>query len=114
AQAEERSALMACSALSNYLKFGVVSNAANFPDMTVMPRAGFPMRLTIPHRNVPGQLQVIIDTVTKAGANIGPQHNDVKNGIGYCVVDLQQPIDESRVERIRSQKNILGVRTFRF
>ncbi len=114
-ESETRCAIAAAQALKDYLAFGVIRNAVNFPDMLQHPRAGFPMRLAIPHRNVPGQLKVIIDVVTAAGANIGPQHNDVKNGIGYCVVDLEQPLDDAQVAAIKNgHENIIAVHAFRY
>lgn len=73
------------------------------------------MRLAIPHRNVPGQLKIIMDVLAAAGANIGPQHNDVRGDLGYCIVDLEEPIPEGKLEEIKKgHENIIAVRAFRF
>lgn len=113
-EAEERCAIMACRELVDYLKFGIVVNSVNFPTMEIRPRPGIRMRLAIPHKNVPGMVALISDTIRDAGANIGPLHNDTKNGLGYCVVDMENVIDDEKITYIKSQPNIFDVRMFRF
>ncbi len=114
-ESEERCAVMAARQLDNYLKYGIVENAVNFPNVGALPRMGIKMRLAIPHRNVPGQLALIMDVLAKAGANVGPQQNDTKGEIGYCVVDLEEPINDEQISTIKNgHENIIGVRVFRF
>jgi D-3-phosphoglycerate dehydrogenase len=113
-EAEERSAVMAAKGLADYLQRGIVVNAVNFPTMEMPPKPSTKMRLVIPHKNVPGIIAMISEIISGAGANIGPLHNDTKNGLGCCIADLETPIDDALVEKIRAQDNILKVRTFRF
>ena len=114
-EAEERAGIMAAKALVDYLQFGVVANSINFPTLEARPRAGIRMRLAIPHRNVPGIIGLVGDAIRDAGGNIGPFHSDTKNGLGYCVADMENTITLENVTRfIKSKPDILGVRTFAF
>jgi D-3-phosphoglycerate dehydrogenase / 2-oxoglutarate reductase len=113
-EAEERSAVMAAKQLSDYLQFGVVVNAVNFPNMEVRPQVGIPMRLAVPHRNMPGKLKLIGDIIGETGVNISAMHNVTGGEIGYCVVDLDSTIPDNRIDFLNGHDGILGVLAFHF
>ena len=114
-EAEERSAVMAAKHLLEYLRYGIVVNAKNFPTLEVHPDSCVRMRLTIPHKNVPDMLGTISHTIGKQGINIQFSETKTKGQIGYMIVDLETPMDDAQVSMIRGLDNVLPtMRVLRF
>jgi D-3-phosphoglycerate dehydrogenase / 2-oxoglutarate reductase len=108
-EAEENCAVMVAENLRDYLENGTVRHAVNFPE--AMLRRDRPHRLAVPHLNVPNMISQISACVSNENININDMLNVSRGEIGYTLVDLDGPVSDELVERIRSIQGVLSART---
>ena len=109
AEAEENSAVMVVENLRQYLEHGNIKRSVNFPD-TVLPRAR-PFRIAICHANMPNMVAQILAALADEELNIADMVNHSRDAISYTIIDLDAPVSESTLARIRSIDGILSART---
>ena len=109
AEAEENSAIMVVDNLRQYLEQGNVKHSVNFPE-TVLPRTR-PDRVAIPHANMPNMVAQILSALAEKDLNIADMVNHSRGTISYTIVDLDSPVSEGTLARIRSIDGILSART---
>ncbi|MEB2318821.1 MAG: phosphoglycerate dehydrogenase [Pseudomonadota bacterium] len=107
-EAEDNCASMVAEQLRDYLENGNVRNSVNFP-LAVMPRSSS-WRLGIVNANVPNMLGQISTAMAEAGLNIDEMLNKSRGDIAYTIVDSNQPVPDSVVERLRAIDGVLRVR----
>lgn len=107
-EAEENSAAMVVDNLRNYLEHGNVKHSVNFPD-AVLPRAR-PNRVSIPHANMPNMVAQILSVLAAENLNIADMVNHSRETISYTVVDLDSPVSEATLARIKAIDGILLAR----
>ena len=107
-EAEENCAIMAAENLREFLEHGTIRNSVNFPD-AVLPRDR-PIRLAVPHLNVPNMISQISASVSAENININDMLNVSRGEIGYTLVDLDGPPSDGLVDRIRGIKGVLSAR----
>lgn len=108
AEAEENSAVMVVDNIRRYLEHGDVRHAVNFPE-TVLPRTR-PNRIAIPHANSPNMVAQILSALGAADLNIADMVNHSRDRISYTIVDLDSPVDDATLARIRAINGILSAR----
>ena len=84
-EAEENCAVMVVDQLRDYLEHGNVSNAVNFPAVSMAREAGF--RVAIANANVPNMLGQISTAMAQAGLNIHNMVNKSRGEMAYTLVD---------------------------
>jgi D-3-phosphoglycerate dehydrogenase / 2-oxoglutarate reductase len=109
AEAEENSAAMVVTNLRQYLEHGNVKHSVNFPE-TVLPRAR-PHRVSIPHANTPNMVAQILSALAAEQLNIADMVNHSRDTISHTIVDLDAPVSEATLARIRAIDGILSART---
>jgi D-3-phosphoglycerate dehydrogenase len=89
-EAEENCAIMVVDQLRDYLEHGHVSNAVNFPSVS-MPRESA-YRVAIANANVPNMLGQISTAMANAGLNIHNMVNKSRGEMAYTLVDVDSPV----------------------
>ncbi len=107
-EAEDNCAVMVADQVREYLEHGNVSNAVNFPDMT-MPRES-PYRIAIANANVPNMVAQISATIAKAGLNIHNMLNKSKGEMAYTLVDVDSAVTRELVAQLGRIAGVLAVR----
>lgn len=108
-EAEENSAVMVVDNVRQYLEHGNVKHSVNFPE-TMLPRAR-PDRIVIPHANMPNMVAQILSALGEEQINIADMVNHSRGTISHTIVDLDSPVSEATLARIRSIDGILSART---
>jgi D-3-phosphoglycerate dehydrogenase len=108
-EAEQNSAVMVIDNLRQYLEHGNVKRSVNFPE-TVLPRAR-PHRVSIPHANMPNMVAQILSALAGEDLNIADMVNHSRESISHTIVDLDAPVSEATLARIRAINGILSART---
>ena len=107
-EAEENCAVMVVDQLRDYLEHGNVSNAVNFPQVS-MPRESA-YRLAIANANVPNMLGQISTAMAQAGLNIHNMVNKSRGGMAYTLVDVDSPVTPEVQAGIAAIHGVLAVR----
>jgi D-3-phosphoglycerate dehydrogenase len=108
AEAEENSAVMVVDNVRQYLEHGNVRHSVNFPE-AVLPRSR-PNRVAIPHANMPNMVAQILSALAAANLNIADMVNHSRDKISYTIVDLDSPVSQETLARIRAIDGILSAR----
>lgn len=107
-EAESNCAVMVADNLRAYLEHGVIRYSVNFPDAD-LPRTT-PYRITIANANVPNMVGQISTCLGDAGLNIADLLNKSRGEVAYTIVDLDGPVKEETLARIRGIAGVLSVR----
>lgn len=107
-EAEENCAVMVVDQVREYLESGNVTNSVNFPE-AVMPRGDGP-RLCIANANVPNMLGQISTHLAQADLNILDMLNKSRDKLAYTLVDVDNPVPETVLDRIARIDGVLALR----
>jgi D-3-phosphoglycerate dehydrogenase len=89
-EAEDNCAVMVVDQLRDYLEHGNLSNAVNFPQVTMARESAY--RVAIANANVPNMLGQISTAMAQAGLNIHNMINKSRGGMAYTLVDVDSPV----------------------
>jgi len=107
-EAEENCAVMVVDQLRAYLEHGEVSNAVNFPGVSMERESRY--RVAIANSNVPNMLGQISTTMAKAGLNIHNMVNKSRGAMAYTLVDVDSAVDAAVLAALASIDGVLAVR----
>ncbi len=107
-EAEENCAVMVAQQLRDYLEHGNVSNAVNFPAVSMARESKY--RVAIANANVPNMLGQISTTMAHAGLNIHNMVNKSRGEMAYTLVDVDSPVDASVLARLAAIDGVLSAR----
>lgn len=107
-EAEENCAVMVADQLKDFLLNGNIRNSVNFPEVNV-PRET-EHRLVIANANVPNMLGQISTVTGEFNLNIHDMVNKSRGDIAYTVVDVDSPVPDGLVERMKGIGGVLSVR----
>ncbi|ROZ71208.1 phosphoglycerate dehydrogenase [Ramlibacter sp. WS9] len=107
-EAEENCAIMVADQLRDYLEHGNVTNAVNFPQVTMGRESRF--RVAIANANVPNMLGQISTAMAHAGLNIHNMVNKSRGDMAYTLVDVDSPVGDSVIAALRGIEGVLAVR----
>lgn len=108
-EAEDNCAVMVAEQVKDYLENGNVVNSVNFPE-AVLRRTEDP-RLIVVNANVPNMVGQITTALAEEGLNIVDLLNKSKAELAITLVDVDQPISDSLVNRLLNINGVLNVRT---
>jgi len=108
AEAEDNCAIMVADQLRDYLENGNVRNSVNLPEV-VVPRAEG-VRLSIVNQNVPNMVGQVSGALADANLNILDLVNKSRGDVAYTLVDLNSPVPEDTLNRIREIEGVLFAR----
>ena len=107
-EAEENCAVMVADQLRDYLEHGNVTNAVNFPQVSMARESRF--RVAIANANVPNMLGQISTAMANAGLNIHNMVNKSRGDMAYTLVDVDSPVGDSVIAALRGIDGVLAVR----
>ena len=85
--------------LIRYSNNGSTTSAVNFPEVALPEHAGRSRLLHI-HRNVPGVLARVTETLSDAGINIAGQYLRTNDVVGYVVIDVDQATGDAALSAL--------------
>jgi D-3-phosphoglycerate dehydrogenase len=107
-EAEENCAVMVVQQVRDYLENGNIRNAVNFPEAMLPHAEGY--RVCIANANVPNMLGQISSTLAGFSLNILDMLNKSRGDLAYTVVDVNQPIPDTALARLRAIDGVLAAR----
>jgi D-3-phosphoglycerate dehydrogenase / 2-oxoglutarate reductase len=107
-EAEENCAVMVVDQLRDYLEHGQISNAVNFPAVSMARESAY--RIAIANANVPNMLAQISTTMAQAGLNIHNMVNKSRGEMAYTLVDVDSPVPAGALEALARIEGVLAVR----
>jgi D-3-phosphoglycerate dehydrogenase len=110
-ESEENCASMAAEQLADYIENGNIKNSVNLPDCN-MPRSGVE-RIAVIHRNVPNTISRITASLADRSINIANMISNSKKEYSYTLMDIDESVDESLIEKIEQMDGIIRVRLIR-
>jgi D-3-phosphoglycerate dehydrogenase len=107
-EAEENCAVMVAEQLRAYLEHGEVTNAVNFPSVSMARES--PWRVALANANVPNMLAQISSTLAAHGLNIHNMVNKSRGDVAYTLVDVDSPVTPAVVAALAGIEGVLAVR----
>lgn len=108
-EAEDNCAVMAVEELMDYLENGNIRNSVNYPscDMGICRDAG---RLALLHENIPNMIGQITAILAAEGVNIANMINKSREKFAYTLLDLENPVKEEALEKLRNIQGMFKIR----
>jgi len=110
-EAEENCAIMAANQLRDFLEFGNIRNAVNFPSLSLDRSGG--VRLAITNRNIPGMLGRLLSLLADANINIIDMLNKSRDDVAYNLIDVADEPDAELLQQMRNVAGVVNVRLIR-
>ena len=109
AESEDNCAIMAVRELRDYLENGNIVHSVNYPDcsMGACTKAG---RISILHKNVKGMISQYTTVLGDADVNVADMTNKAKGDYAYSLIDVDTPVTEEVVEKLKAIDGVLRVR----
>jgi D-3-phosphoglycerate dehydrogenase / 2-oxoglutarate reductase len=107
-EAEENCAIMVADQLRDYLEHGNVSNAVNFPQVSMARESAH--RIAIANANVPNMLGQISTAMARAGLNIHNMVNKSRGDMAYTLVDVDSAVEPALLKDLAGIAGVLSVR----
>ncbi len=107
-EAEENCAVMVVDQLREYLEQGHISNAVNFPNVSMARESAW--RIAIANSNVPNMLGQISTAMAAAGLNIHNMVNKSRGEMAYTLLDVDSPVSEAALAQLAAIPGVLKVR----
>ena len=108
AEAEDNCAIMIADQLMNFLENGNIYNSVNFPNIKLARKGQ--ARLAISNANRPAMVGQISRILGEAGVNIQHMVNESKNDLAFTLIDIDVPINEDELNKIRAVDGVLNAR----
>ena len=107
-EAEQNCAVMVADNLRDFLENGNIRHSVNFPE-AVLARTR-PHRLAISNANVPNMVGQVSTALAEQNLNIADLLNVSRGDVAHTILDLDGPVNDATVGRIRAIDGILCVR----
>jgi len=107
-EAEENCAVMVIDQLRDYLEHGNVTNAVNFPNVSMPRESAF--RVAIANANVPNMLGQISTAMARGGLNIHNMVNKSRGEMAYTIVDVDSAVAPQVLDELAAIAGVLAVR----
>ena len=106
-EAEENCAIMAVDQLKDFLEYGNIRNAVNFPNLSLEKTGGY--RIAIVNNNVPRMLGQILSILADKDINVTDMLNKSRDDIAYNLIDIESPPSEDTLQEIRAIDQVIKV-----
>jgi len=109
AESEDNCAIMAVREVRDYLENGNIVHSVNYPDcsMGACTTAG---RIAVLHKNVKGMIGQYTSVLGDADINVADMTNKGKGEYAYALLDVDSPVTEEVVEKLKAIDGVLKVR----
>ena len=108
-EAQENIASFVSGKFLDYINTGSTSNSVNFPNIT-LPILEDAHRLIHIHKNVPGILASINQTLAAHGINIAGQYLKTNEQIGYVITDINKEYSKDLIKELRAIEHTIKFR----
>ncbi|MBX3709726.1 MAG: 3-phosphoglycerate dehydrogenase [Gammaproteobacteria bacterium] len=108
-EAEENCAVMVVKQVRNFLEYGSIVNAINFPTVEVSQNTSS-MRLAIINANVPNMVAQISSKLASAGLNIISLLNKSLDDVAYTLIDVNNAVSSDLLTHIARIEGVLQLR----
>ena len=92
-EAEQNAATKVIRNIRNYLEFGTIEDAVNFPNTYLHGYDNCP-RLLVVNRNIPGAIALITENISRLGFNIEQMVNNSRDEVAVNLIDLRGSSDK--------------------
>ena len=108
-ESEDNCAVMAVREIRDYMENGNIKNSVNYPacDMGFCQTAG---RMAVFHKNVANMITKFTGAFGELGINISELSNKSRGEYAYSMFDVDSPITDEIVEKLRSIDGVYRVR----
>lgn len=108
-ESEDNCAKMAVKEMMDYLENGNIINSVNYPkcDMGICAQAG---RIAFFHKNIANMITKFTAIIGDNGINITDMTNKSKGEFAYTMMDVETPVPQEIVEKLRAVEGVLRVR----
>lgn len=112
AESEDNCAIMAVREIRDYLENGNIVHSVNYPDcnMAACTTAG---RIAIMHRNVKGMIGQYTTVLGNDDINVSDLIDKGKGDYAYSILDVDSPVGEATVAKLRAIDGVLRVRVIK-
>jgi D-3-phosphoglycerate dehydrogenase len=107
-EAEDNCAVMVADQVRDFLENGNVSNAVNFPNVSMARES--PYRIGIANANVPNMVGQISTAMAKAGLNIHNMLNKSRGEMAYTLLDVDSAVPADVCKQILGIEGVLSLR----
>ena len=107
-EAEDNCASMAVSQLIDFLEYGNIKNAVNFPECELPPSGK--RRLLVANRNVPSMVGQIATILAQEKINIADMINKHRSDIAYNIIDIDSDLTGEHIRKINTIDGVIMVR----
>ncbi len=109
AESEDNCAIMAVREIRDYLENGNIVHSVNYPDCN-MAACTTQGRLAIMHKNIKGMIGKYTTILGEADINVADMTNKAKGDFAYALMDVDSPLTDEVVEKLRSLDGVIRVR----
>ena len=113
-ESEENCAVMAVREITNYLRYGNITNSVNFPNIETIPSDLVKDRLIVINKDVPGMIAFITNVIGNNNINIDSFKNESNGRIGYNIIDIESGVSGNVVSEIEANDNVIRTRLLSF
>ncbi len=107
-EAEDNCAVMAAEQIRDFLEFGHIKNAVNFPNVEMQKRGAH--RISIANLNVPNMVAQISNVLANSQINIIDMINKSRDNLACTVIDVDSPIPNDLLSKIHAINGVLNIR----
>ncbi|MEZ4358200.1 MAG: phosphoglycerate dehydrogenase [Eubacteriales bacterium] len=107
-ESEENCAQMAAERLREFLETGNITHSVNMPDCVVPLSDNY--RITAIHKNLPNMVGQMSKVLGDNGCNIAEMVNRSKGDVAYTVFNLDEPLDQSTIDKLNEIEGVIKVR----
>lgn len=107
-EAEQNCAVMVADNVRDFLENGNIRHSVNFPEAVL--RRTRPHRLALSNANVPNMVGQVSTALAEQELNIADLLNVSRGGVAHTILDLDGPVNDDTLGRIRAIDGILCVR----
>lgn len=111
-ESEDNCAVMAVKELMDYMENGNIKNSVNYPNCDMGTCKGV-CRIAINHRNIKNMIGQFASVLGEADMNIANMANQSKGEYAYSLFDLDTPINQETVEKIKMIDGVLKIRVLK-
>lgn len=111
-ESEDNCAMMAVREMMDYLELGNIVNSVNFPKCEMGPIKGLE-RICIFNKNVPNMIGQFASVLANCGVNIASMTNNSKGDLAYTLIDTDQDVDVSVIDKLAAIPEVFKVRVIR-
>lgn len=112
AESEDNCAVMAVRELMEYIETGCIRNSVNYPDCEMPPCKGA-CRICISNVNKPNMIGSFASVLAAEGINIPDMTNKSRGDVAYTLMDADQEVSESVVEKLKAIDGVTSVRVIK-